>query len=152
MSEFDFLPSPLGIPGNPLDGTPGMQSDLRQKKKWWALGDKAPLQPPGRLDFHGQADVGTPMGTKIPQEPNELSPREIFTPDTVSATDPAYSAHPVIKQQLAGLSRVPTAAPQGDVWSQTKPKRSLTTNALLAALQPKGMDALYKRQGASAYG
>jgi hypothetical protein len=148
VSEFDFLPSPLGIPGNPLDGTPGMQPDLRQKKRWWARGDRAPLQPPGRLDFHGQADVGTPMGSKIAQEP-----QEIFAPDTVSATDPAYSTHPIIKQQLAGLSKIPTAAPQRtDTWSQTKPRRSMTTKSLLTALQPKGMDALYSRQGASPYG
>jgi hypothetical protein len=92
VSEFDFLPSPLGVPGNPLDGTPGLQTDLRQKKKWWARGDKAPLQPPGRLDFGGMADVGTPQGSKVAQEP-----QEIFKPDVVSATDPAYSQRPVVR-------------------------------------------------------
>ena len=147
--EFSFLnKAPLESLGIHLMELLG-SSQIFVRKKWWARGDKAPLQPPGRLDFHGQADVGTPMGSKVAQEP-----QEIFKPDVVSATDPAYSLRPVSRAPMVeGLGKVPTAQESGSPWTQWRPKsRAMKTNTLLAALQPKGLDPLYSKQGASPYG
>ena len=53
----------------------------------------------------------------------------------------------------AALGKIPTAAESGSPWTQWRPKsRALSSQGLLAALQPPGLDALYGRQGASPYG
>ena len=145
--EFNpFNRAPLGVPGNPLDGTPGMQTDLRPYKKQWEKGTKAPLQRPGRLDYGGMQDVGTPYrSTPVANEPHQL-----FVPDVVSATDPAYSQHPFVKQVFRGLSKIP-AADTGSTspWTQWKSKgRSIGTSGLKKALQVPGIDLPYQQQGA----
>jgi hypothetical protein len=141
--EFSpFNKAPLGVPGNPLDGTPGLE-EIRTKRP--AKGTRAPLQLPGRLSFQEMADVGTPpRGVPIAQEPNQL-----LVPDVVSATDPAFSAHPFVRQVFSGLSKIP-AADTGSTspWTQWRFKgRGLTTTGLKRALQGPGMDLPYKSQG-----
>lgn len=149
--SVEFSPSqlaPLGIPGNPLDGTPGAQDAVRPRK-WWEKGTRAPLQSPGRLESAGLTGVGgVPAATQLPQHPEQL-----LVPDVVSATDPAFSMTPEAQKVLGGLGRTPAASPVGDSpWSQyvsKKNPRYLRRTDLLNGLDlnSRGLGMPYKEQG-----
>jgi hypothetical protein len=142
--EFSpFNKAPLGVPGNPLDGTPGLEEIKRKRPE---KGTRAPLAVPGRLSFQEMVDVGTPpRGVPVAQEPHQL-----LVPDVVSATDPAYSQHPFVKHVFNGLGKIP-AADTGSTspWTQWKSKgRGMTNSGLKKALQVPGIDLPYQQQGA----
>ena len=138
--SFEFSPfnaAPLGVPGNPLDGTPGLEDVNRRRKD---KGTRVPLALPGRLSYGEMQDVGTP--------PKGADPKQLLVPDVVSATDPAFSQHPFVRI-MAGLSKVP-AADTGSTspWTQWRSKgRGMTTSGLKRALQVPGIDLPYKSQG-----
>lgn len=160
-SEFSpFQMAPLGVPGNPLEGTPGdaenMREGAKRQRRLWAKGERAPLATPNRLESSGLTGVGgVPGATQLPQ-----SPEQLLVPDVVSATDPAFSAHPVVQGYLKGLSRTPSASSLDSrdalpsAWMQyrsgQKPlqlKKATLLNAL--NMNTKGMDLPYSDQGAS---
>jgi len=158
--EFSFNSAPVGVPGNPLEGTPGdaenMSPGAKRQRRLWAKGERAPIQSPGRLESSGLTGVGgVPSATQLPQAPEQL-----LVPDVVSATDPAFSAHPAVQSMLRGLSRVPSASSMDgrdalpSAWMQWRSKQKgsqLSRPELINALNmnTRGLDLPYQQQGNS---
>ena len=146
--EFSpFNRAPLGVPGNPLDGTP-MGQDTVRPKKWWENGTTSPLQPPGRMEPTGITQAGgLPSSKQLPQFPEQL-----LVPDVVSATDPAFSMHPVVREYLGGLARTPASdtGGSGSPWAQLRPKGVPRKSDIVGGLGmgTKGLDLPYQDQGA----
>lgn len=130
MAEFDPRNlGPLGAPPDPL--LPYMAQDARPKKP--------------RLENPGVTDVGSAgmMRYAVPQEPEQLA-----VPDPVSATDPAFSMHP-LAAPLGGLGKapVPPSVGQGSPFSQLPPNY-ISSMKLMQALKGKPkLDADYQSQG-----
>jgi hypothetical protein len=151
--------APLGIPGNPLEGTPNgeiMGHDLSAPPLRDRFGMKAPLVMPGRMESAGMTGIGgVPSATQLPQYPEQL-----LVPDVVSATDPAFAAHPAVQSYLRGLSKTPAASSIDSrdalpsAWMQFRSGdrgKKLSKADLINGLNmgTYGMDLPYQEQGNS---
>ena len=141
---------PMGVPGNPLWRVP-MDAMLP-----YQYGYRPPqfmpvekfgkprLENPGVTNASG---VALNQGPNIPAYSPTALPESIYTPDPVSAMDPAFSMHPIVKalSSKGGISG-PNYYPS--VWTQMPlSRRNISRSDLITALGLPGLGGQTQTQG-----
>lgn len=147
-------PNTYGLPQNPL--TSAMAQDAhkgrgigRHKSSEQNL-FLSKMESPGITSTSGAAlGSSNPVGAKVTEEPQQIA-----TPDVVSAMDPAYSMHPLLRALAPALaqqgSQMGIPHSWGSPWQMLGPEfrgKNATQSQLLSALGMPGLDWGIKTQG-----
>ena len=151
----DYKQVPKGRPVNPLQGAPMGQlgPNLAMPGSAIPLETFRPpqMENPGITNVSGQATQAEPEWTgKLPTMQSGAAPQAMAVPSPVSALDPAYSMHPIVKAlgraDLTGAIPMPNMYPSA--WMQSPlSKAPLTKSGLLRALGFPGLQTPTETQG-----
>lgn len=154
----DYQDNPQGLPANGIIPGGGQSQDATlpvSKRRFSPPPGRhrsreqnpflAKMENPGIV---GTTGAGMNLSNPVGSEPSVETPEQIATPDVVSALDPAYSMHPLIKALTPGMGQGPTGMPTllpkgwGSPWQMLGPEflgKNMTQAQLLSALGYPGM-------------